>query len=389
MKLLIGADLVPTKSNSNLFCQAETETLIGSQLKKLLAEASYRIFNLETPLADQNSPIDKCGPCFCAGTQTVNGIKALGADFLTLANNHILDQGEPGLLSTMSILRGAGISFAGAGKNVGEAAKPYITEIEGKRIGIFCCAEHEFSIADKNRMGANPYDPLESFDTVASLKEACNFLIVLYHGGKEYYRYPSPNVQKLCRKFVDKGADLVVCQHTHCIGCEERYATGTIVYGQGNFLFDNSEKEAWQTGLLIGCEINKNGAVITYYPLRKHGNTVCLADENDAEFIMAGFRKRSEEIKSEETMLERYRALANESYMQLMRRVNGKGTSTLFFRMMQSLFGEQYLKQHLKKRYDKNALLVLRNTIESESWRELIITAITEKNSENIGPCKK
>ena len=68
----------------------------------------------------------------------------------------------------------------------------------------------------------------------------CNSII---NGGKEHYRYPSPDLQKICRKFIDKGADLVVCQHSHCIGCEEKYNHGTIVYGQWNFLFDRSNIE--------------------------------------------------------------------------------------------------------------------------------------------------
>lgn len=43
----------------------------------------------------------------------------------------------------------------------------------------------------------------------------------------------------------------MVCQHSHCIGCKEEYLQGTIVYGQGNFLFDDEENEYWQTSLLI------------------------------------------------------------------------------------------------------------------------------------------
>lgn len=96
-------------------------------------------------------------------------------------------------------------------------------------------------------------------------------MIVLYHGGKEQYRYPSPNLQKTCRKLVEKGADLVVCQHSHCIGCREEYLQGTIVYGQGNFLFDDEENEYWQTSLLI---MISDDFEVKYIPLKKNKNTV-------------------------------------------------------------------------------------------------------------------
>lgn len=139
--------------------------------------------------------------------------------FFTLANNHILDQGEQGLHSTMDVLNSNNIPFAGVGKNIQEASKPYIKQFENFRLGVYCCAEHEFSIANENKAGANPFDPLESLDHISQLKKEVDYLVVLYHWGKEHYRYPSPNLQKTCRKLVEKGADLVVCQHSHFIGC--------------------------------------------------------------------------------------------------------------------------------------------------------------------------
>jgi len=87
--------------------------------------------------------------------------------------------------------------------DLAEAAKPLLVEQDGKKIGIYACAETEFSIAEDNRAGANPFDPLESLDHIADLKSKCDFVIVLYHGGKELYRFhhlPQEGVQKNCRK---------------------------------------------------------------------------------------------------------------------------------------------------------------------------------------------
>ena len=276
MKLLIGGDLVPTKSNISLFENAEAETLLGKDLLALLESADYRLFNLEVPLTDAVTPIDKCGPNLIASTAAIAGIKTIGADFVTLANNHILDHGEKGLTSTMEELSRAGIDFAGAGKSLLEAKKPHIVNLNGKCVGIYCCAEHEFSIATPHTAGANPFEPLESLDHIAELKQQTDYVVVLHHGGKEYYRYPSPNLQKVCRKMIEKGADLVVCQHSHCIGCQEKWQSGTIVYGQGNFLFDDSENECWQTSLLVELSV-EDDVMLTYHPLKKHGNTVRLA----------------------------------------------------------------------------------------------------------------
>ncbi len=243
MRILIGADLVPTQSNTDLFATGDAQALVGDELYQLLCNADYRIFNLEVPLTDREKPIPKCGPNLIAPTKCVAGYKAMQVDLLTLANNHILDQDQQGLESTCAVLDAAGIAYTGVGQTLEEAAEPYIFECDGKRIGVYACAEHEFSIVTDSTPGANPIDLLESPDHVAALKAQCDFVIVLYHGGKEHYRYPSPMLQKVCRKLVEKGANLVICQHSHCIGCEEKYQGGTIVYGQGNFLFDHSESE--------------------------------------------------------------------------------------------------------------------------------------------------
>lgn len=204
--------------------------MLGKELIEIIQNADYRIFNLEVPLTDLEQPIPKCGPNLMAPTRCIAGYKAMNIDLLTLANNHILDQGQQGLKSKCEVLESAGIAYTGVGQTPKEAAKPYVFECDGKSIGVYAYAEHEFSIVTEYTAGANPIDLLETPDHIAALKAECDYVIVLYHGGKEYYRYPSPNLQKVCRKLVEKGADLVVCQHSHCIGCEEKIRVGVQLY---------------------------------------------------------------------------------------------------------------------------------------------------------------
>ena len=273
IKILIGADICPTQTNFDLFAQADVDLLLGQRLSARLHEADYTIFNLETPLTDTLSPIAKNGPCLAALTAAIAGIKAINPHFFTLANNHILDQGPQSLQNTVALLKQAGISYSGVGKNLAQARKPYIAHIKGVKLGIYCCAESEFSIATDTTPGVNPYDPLTSFDAVRELKAQCDLVIVLYHGGKEHYRYPSPQVQRVFHKFVACGADVVIAQHTHCIGCEEKYKGATLVYGQGNFLFDHSDSEYWKTNLLVALDIDENSKslAVNYIPCVKQG----------------------------------------------------------------------------------------------------------------------
>lgn len=372
MSILIGADIVPTKSNIEQFNKGDAAFLVGSELLKVLIDADYRIFNLEVPLTDVCSPIDKCGPNLIAPTSTINGYKSIGVDFVTLANNHILDQGERGLQSTCDLLRKNNIAYCGVGDNLSRAKTPYIFELDGRKIGIYACAEHEFSIATEDSAGANSFDPLESFDHVSALRQENDYVIVLYHGGKEHYRYPSPNLQRVCRKFVKSGADLVVCQHSHCIGCEEKYLDGTIVYGQGNFIFDDSESEFWKTSLLVQIDDKLN---VSYIPLQKNGYGVNLALRNDAEKILKDFRDRSEEIKAPGAIESQYAEFSKKMLNQYLLRISGIGNSFLF-RVLNKLTKGKYGIMKIKKKFNKVSLLAIQNLIECEAHRELFLEGL-------------
>ncbi|MCR4754927.1 MAG: CapA family protein [Lachnospiraceae bacterium] len=168
MYILIGADIVPTSSNEELFIQGDKEKLLGKELCEVIQNADYRILNLEVPLVDTKAPILKHGPNHSAPISTVARFKAMGINLFTLANNHILDQDEQGLAATIDALDRAGISHFGTG-NSDEASKPFCIDFAGKKIGLYACTEHEFSLAEPARTGANPFDPLWSLDHVDRL----------------------------------------------------------------------------------------------------------------------------------------------------------------------------------------------------------------------------
>lgn len=373
MYIVIGADLVPTESNIELFMAGDKISLVGNELEKILDNASYRVFNLEVPLADHEKPITKQGPNLIAPTETVEGYKALGVDLLTLANNHIMDQDEQGLRSTINALDGVGIKHVGAGKDITDASAPFIFTFVGRKIGVYACAEHEFSIAEADKPGANPFDPLYSLDHVEKLKRESDYVIVLYHGGKEHYRYPSPMLQNICRRFIDKGANLVICQHSHCIGCEEQYQNGTIIYGQGNFLFDHSNDECWKTSLLIKVD---EDYCVSYVPLVKDGNCVCLAEETMARKILNDFNFRSKEIKRIGFVEEKYIELAHKYLDFYLQALSGK--RSVIFRIINKLSGNRLWKHFLQKSYKRGNKVRIANYIDCEAHRELLSQALAD-----------
>lgn len=313
-KILIMGDTVPTTSNFKLFSDGTAEELVGAELAKICREADYRILNLETPLTDDFTPISKWGVNLSAPTSTIRGIKALAINYAGLANNHIMDQGEKGFFSTIHLLQENGISFSNVGNNILEAEKGKIVTIDGLKVGIYACVEHEFSCADENKAGANPFEPMNIDIHIRQMKKECDYLLVLYHGGKEHYRYPTPYLRKACRRFVESGADLVICQHSHCVGCKEQYQKGTIVYGQGNFIFDYLQEECWQDGVVVEWSVSKEKSCVNYIPIVRDNNRVVMASLGEGRKILDEFQKRSEQIIDQGFLSEKFDELCRNNF---------------------------------------------------------------------------
>ena len=377
MKLYIGADFVPTDINKSLFEEGNGEALVGKELYEILKQSDLNVFNLEVPLTDAETPIVKFGNNLIAPSKTVYGYKALEPIFLTLANNHSLDQGVEGLTTTLNLLKQHEIAHAGAGANLTEAKKPFIFEKDGVRIGFYLCTENEFTMATYYSMGANPFDVLDSFDEVDALKEQCDYVIVLYHGGKEYYRYPSPMLQRYCRKFVDRGASLVICQHNHCIGSREDYNGGSIIYGQGNFIFNSefyvNHRDFVKDSLLIRVEATKDSFVICELPIRMSDNGTRLATDAEAAETLAGYKKRSEEIKDAHFVISNYKAFADTHVKRYLREFLGR---SFIIRTINALFGRKLMQLIL----GPTSYLAIQNYLECEAHHELFLRGIKNIN---------
>ena len=377
MKLYIGADFVPTDINKSLFEEGNGEALVGKELYEILKQSDLNVFNLEVPLTDAETPIVKFGNNLIAPSKTVYGYKSLEPIFLTLANNHSLDQGVEGLTTTLNLLKQHDIAHAGAGANLKEAKKPFIFEKDGVRIGFYLCTENEFTMATCHSMGANPFDILDSFDEVADLKEQCDYVIVLYHGGKEYYRYPSPMLQRYCHKFVDRGASLVICQHNHCVGSRENYNGGSIIYGQGNFIFNSefyvNHRDFVKDSLLIRVEATKDSFVICELPIRMSDNGTRLATDAEAAETLAGYKKRSEEIKDAHFVISNYKAFADTHVKRYLREFLGR---SFIIRAINALFGRKLMQLIL----GPTSYLAIQNYLECEAHHELFLRGIKNIN---------
>lgn len=369
MKILIAGDLVPTASNMEAFKNNNFIDELGENFKNIWLNSDFRLFNLECPLGENLTPIAKSGPNLLAPSDTINGIKSLKPDLICLSNNHILDYGIEGLENTLNILSEQKISSVGIINNFNEVAETYYIEKDNIKVGIYNACENEFSVATKSSKGANSMRDLKLYKEIHNAKQQCDYLIVIYHGGKEYYRYPSPELKRVCENFVDFGADVVITQHSHCIGALEEYNNAKILYGQGNFIFDCTDDEYWNTSLIVEIDINNNGINMNYIPIERYNNLIRISENEE---ILKDFEKRSNEIKDEEFLEKKYNDFAMKKLNEYLHISTGV---RLYNRILNRLFNRQFFI----KKYVLRDLLAILNIIECEAHRELFIRGLKER----------
>jgi poly-gamma-glutamate capsule biosynthesis protein CapA/YwtB (metallophosphatase superfamily) len=148
-----------------------------------------------------------------------------------------MDFGASGLRSIMEHLDKCGARYFGAGMTLGEAEAPLDIEIAGLRLALLGAPEFTASWASEDRPGLAPLSERRVLHRIVEAKKKCDFVIVFLHADLEFVRHPAPCRQRLCRRLIEQGADMVVQHHPHVCQGLERYGGGLIVYSLGNHVF--------------------------------------------------------------------------------------------------------------------------------------------------------
>ena len=300
MRFIMAGDFSPTEQNMSIFERKDIQTLFG-EVPGVFPTADRAFVNLECVLTTSDSAIPKFGPHLKAAPVCAEVLREIGVTDCGLSNNHIFDYGIAGLRETMKHLDENGILWTGVGENDTDSRKPHIIHIQNKTISLIAVCEHEYSYALPDRIGANPYDPYDTMEDIRMVRKSSDYVIVIYHGGKEHCRYPSPRLRKLCRAMVQNGADVILCQHSHCIGCYEKYEGSHILYGQGNFHFvTDSPYEGWYSGLIVVLDID-HALNVSFLPvvINPEHTGILLAEGAEQQKLLSEFEERNKKLQSD------------------------------------------------------------------------------------------
>ncbi|MFC1582658.1 CapA family protein [Planctomycetota bacterium] len=257
-------------------------------------EADILAGNLECVLVPDGTEVEEEAfpKALYAHEKVADDIKAQGFDVVWLANNHMMDLGDQGILDTKRLVEARGVLTAGAGANSKEARELKIVEKEGIKVGFLAYSEDCPQLMRRRNPGP-AYNRFEEMaEDVKAARDKVEVLMVVIHADVEFVDYPSLPRQEYSRELADLGADIIMEGHPHVPqGIEEWHGT-LISYCQGNFIFRLGDYlkggSPWTAqSFILDIEIAKEGVKgwdIIPYRMDNEERPIVLEGEELKEF---------------------------------------------------------------------------------------------------------
>ncbi len=223
------------------------------ETSQITSAADIAFGNLETPLT-KGAVVEPYGMVFRTDPQAAEGLVYGGFDVVSLANNHMKNQGADGIQTTTNTLRNAGIQHIGAGATLTKARKPVLITARGVTFGFLAYADDSFMpssyVATDHNAGSPMLDETLLKQDIVLLGKQADVIIVSMHAGNEYSPTPNDRQINFARTAIDLGASLVLGHHPHVIQPLEEYNGGYIFYSMGNFVFDQMWSKATRESVI-------------------------------------------------------------------------------------------------------------------------------------------
>ena len=257
---------------------------VFSDIQKYIQVADIAVGNLETTFAGKDRGYSNY-PTFNTPEQLAYNLKTLGIDVLSTANNHSLDKGYSGLVSTLDFLDDAGITHTGTYRTEEEQNQILIQNVKGITMAFlsFTYGTNGIPVPSGKDYCVNLIDEELILEQINLAKEQNpDMICVFMHWGVEYQTKQNKAQEDLANLLFQNGVDVILGGHPHVLQpMEKRQITledgttkdGFIVYSLGNFI-SGQNKLPRQSSAILNLGITKDGVTgkisideVTYTPV--------------------------------------------------------------------------------------------------------------------------
>ncbi|QNK48484.1 CapA family protein [Brevibacterium sp. PAMC23299] len=210
-----------------------------------------------------------------SNTSGVEAVKDAGFSVVSLANNHMMDYEEQGLLDTIDEFKSADMHYVGVGSNTAEAKNSIdYADVNGVRVATlgFTDVYGKDAVSKSNKAGLLNSNPDLLFEMIGKARDAkqgnADLVVVNMHWGQEYSTSTTDRQKDLAKAIIDAGADIIIGHHPHVLQSFDVYKDGIIFYSLGNFIFDQGWTRTKDSAMVQYHLANDGKATIDVVPLQ-------------------------------------------------------------------------------------------------------------------------
>lgn len=227
-----------------------------AQLQSFFKDNDIVFGNLESPLIDDE--LFTTTNCFAGSYEFAPFLKQIGVNIVSIANNHILEQGLEGFQSTIDYLEKNQIHYVG---KITNGASNIVT-IKWSDIKIGFAGFNDIHDIPNPDLYAN-YKEESVLKALYKMDEMnLDYKIISIHWGDEFINFPSLKQIESAHKFIENGADIIVGHHPHVVQPIEKFKNGLIFYSLGNFIFDMIWSKNVRRGIIVKVILEKGKDII-------------------------------------------------------------------------------------------------------------------------------
>lgn len=224
----------------------------------LFKEADVAFINQETIIAESVYPLSGY-PLFNSPEAVGDKIVDMGFNVVCMANNHMFDMGEAGLVAAMDYWSAKpDVLSMGAWRAEGDMQRPLTMKKNGITIGFVPITEHTNGLklpaeTPLRFIRSDEYDLMKQ--QVELARANSDFVVVSIHWGTENSNNTNDNQLELAQMFADWGVDLLLGHHSHTLQPME-WRTGQsgnrmlVAYSLGNFISSMLDPQNMLGGVL-------------------------------------------------------------------------------------------------------------------------------------------
>ncbi len=370
--LFVSGDFCPVSYAAQLSLQQTPAPVVFGSLYEIIQNADWSITNLECPLTHSGPKIEKIGPSVRACPEMATVLKSAGFDMVTLANNHIYDYGQTGLLDTLMTLHESGLAYVGAGNDLPQAQTTFYITVNGVRLAIINVAEVEFSCANSSHGGAHAMDLIGDLRRIREARDHVDHVLMIIHGGHEYYHYPSPGMLTRYRFYAESGVSAIIAHHTHCMGAYEIYKGVPIFYSLGNFFFPAIHKAyppLWHEGYAVLLRLTRRHVGFDIMPYEQCKDGAFVIDGTRSDILLEELQSISKLLSDAGQIDVEWREFTSRRAECYLTRIAGLGQWPT--RILRKMGGLRFM-------YRRRQLNAVRQMIRCEAHREVACAVLSD-----------